>query len=368
MKEAMNKRIHLISAALMIFACTAFAESGAENICIDYFGVGQIEGEDCKPLPGKKLKIGATDLQAALDNSVRALQVVSDNNPDEAFPLDALAGNSSVHTLDLFRVGQIDLTPIEKMKGLRSLSLSGDAASALGQLTAPPASIARLSISAPQRDIDLSALSNMPNLRVLYVKADSISGQENLRQLTKLERANFDLSQETDFSVLSSLTQLKWLSINGSLGETVVSDISFLSPLVDLIQLDLSNNDITDLNALRNLKNLRSLILSYNKDLSDITPIADLTNLRNLQLRLTQVSDLSMLTGLQELCILWLDRTPVADIGPLARLSKLWGLELSRTNVTDISALKDLPLEHLDLSDLEVSDYSPIPPGTKLKK
>jgi len=338
------------------------------ELCIDYFGVGAVVKQTCRPFPGSKRKIDPSELATALADGVANLRIVSDDRPEEPYVLSSLSDVSSIHSLDLFLVGEVDLTPVQDMKGLRRLDLSIGAALALGQITSEMSDLVELRLYAPNRVIDLSALSKMPELRVLYVDADAITGLESLGNLSQLQRVQFRLSEETDFSVLSKLTQLERLEISGKLGKSVLSDIKFVAPLTSLVGLDLADNRIEDLKPLADLEGLKLLVLSGNRKLSDISPLSGLTGLNNLQLRHTNVSDLTSIQNMTELGILWLDRAPVSDIGPLEGLPKLWGLELSRTQVTDITPLRHLPLQHLSLRGTDVTDFSAVPSETKLKK
>ncbi|SFU16241.1 internalin A [Pseudovibrio denitrificans] len=363
---------HFIVWFCACFAMTLGAVSaqhiGEETLCVDYFGVGTIIDDSCRPFPGPNRKVGPSELSSALAEKITKLKIVSDDTPEEPYNLSPLASVSSIRSLDLYREGDVDLTPIQNMKGLRSLSLAIDAAAAFDQLTIGPEGLAELSLYAPRLEIDLSSLAHLPNLRVLYVKANSIKGQESLGGLKHLERATFELAEETDFSSLTALTQLKWLEISGSFNGAVLSGAGFLASLSELTNLDLSDNEIRDLTPLAGLKNLKVLTLTGNLTLSDISPLSGLTGLRQLHLRKTQVSDLSALRNMNELGILWLSRTPVVDLSPLAELPKLWGLELKRTEVTDITPLRKLSLKHLDLRGTGVTDFSFVPSGTKLKK
>lgn len=356
-------------AGVILSTTSALSQEAKDNeFCVDYFGVGEAVGETCRPFSGPKRKIAASELTAALSDGVVDIRIVSEDTPEEAFDLTPLSASTGVHSLDLFRVGSVDLTPLHDMKGLYSLSLAADAAGALSQLTGEFPELMNLRIHAPRQTIDLSVLSNMPELRVISVNADAITGQESLSGLVKLERANFKLMEATDFSSLASLGQLEWLDIVGALGRTVLDDAEFVTALHSLTVLDLGANTLEDLRPLAGLSNLKTLILSDNKTLSDIGPIAGLPKLRNLQLRNTQVSDLSPLTQMDELELLWLRRTPVSDLSALAGLSNLWALELAHTQVTDLTPLSQLSLQHLNVKGTEVTDFSAVHSETKIRK
>ncbi|MEP6021323.1 MAG: leucine-rich repeat domain-containing protein [Paracoccaceae bacterium] len=365
----MLSRTLCLLVGLLLFTGHAFPQNLKDDVfCVDYFGVGLAADDECRPFPGPKRKIGPSEISRALADGVVNLHVVSDDNPDEPFDLTPLSGAASVHSLHLFRVGSINLAPLDGLQGLRSLRLGADAAFGLEQLTGEYPDLVELEIYAPRRTIDLSALSKMPALRVLYIYADTVTGQEGLTDLVQLERAQFELSQKTDLSMISSLAQLEDLEISGILGSHVLSDIDFIAELTSLSHLDLATNSITDVSPLSELKNLRLLTLNQNEGLSDFRPLSDLTELRTLQLRGTQVTDLSFLKRMNNLGILWLDRTPVSDVSVLAELTSLWGLELSRTNVSDIRSLSNLPLRHLDIRGAQVVDFSSVPKDTKLKR
>ena len=79
--------------------------------------------------------------------------------------------------------------------------------------------------------------------------------------------------------------------------------------------LDLSNNQITDISPLAGLTNLTNfglLNLGRNK-ISDLSPLAGLTNLERLNLSYNQISDLSPLKGLTNLKSLDLSGNPIPE-------------------------------------------------------
>ncbi|MCP4600121.1 MAG: TIR domain-containing protein [Proteobacteria bacterium] len=78
-----------------------------------------------------------------------------------------------------------------------------------------------------------------------------------------------------------------------------------IANLTSLRSLDLWNNSLTDISALRNLKRLQSLDLGSN-NLTDISALRNLTQLQKLDLssnKLTDISILKELPGLQVVCL-----------------------------------------------------------------
>ena len=91
----------------------------------------------------------------------------------------------------------------------------------------------------------------------------------------------------TDISSLSNLSQLSQLDLNSN----KLTDISSLSNLSQLSQLDLSSNKLTDISALSNLSQLSQLDLSSNK-LTDISALSNLSQLTFLNLVDNKIKEL----------------------------------------------------------------------------
>ncbi|MDE0400073.1 MAG: leucine-rich repeat domain-containing protein, partial [Candidatus Poribacteria bacterium] len=94
---------------------------------------------------------------------------------------------------------------------------------------------------------------------------------------------------------LSGLVNLTELWIGGN----QISDVSPLSGLVNLTELWIGGNQISDVSPLSDLTDLTSLSLSENV-ISDVSPLAGLTNLTYLGLAYNNISDFTSLDGLKE--------------------------------------------------------------------
>ena len=151
------------------------------------------------------------------------------------------------------------------------------------------------------------------------------------------------------------------------LGENQISDISPLKELTNLIVLDLHRNfDIHDASPLSTLTNLTHLSLWRNL-VSDVSPLSTLTNLTYLSLENNGVSDLSPLKNLTNLMGLDIEANQISDLSPLKNLTKLIFLDFDSNEVSDLSVLKDLTmLTQLDGSDNQISDLSPLSALTKM--
>jgi hypothetical protein len=98
----------------------------------------------------------------------------------------------------------------------------------------------------------------------------TLSGIENMTNLTELELNGYTISS---LSGLQSLTNLKRLTLRND----GITDISSLSSLTNLEYLDLRLNKITNISALKGLTRLKYLYLAVNYDndkyLTDYSPV-----------------------------------------------------------------------------------------------
>lgn len=138
-------------------------------------------------------------------------------------------------------------------------------------------------------------------------------------------------------------------------------DLPQLGMLINLIELDLSHNKISDLSYFTQnpLRTLSSLNLSENFELVDISPLTNLSNLNSLDISYTNVANIAPLQRLTaSLETLKLDGSQVVDFKTLFSLRGLKNLGVSDSNFKE-SDLRYLPLrlESLDLSWLFLSNY-----------
>lgn len=139
---------------------------------------------------------------------------------------------------------------------------------------------------------DISLLSELPNLTILYLSGDDIEDIRPLAHMTGLNELYLFGTGISDISPLSALSELKIVDLGGN-------DIVNISPLAyctNLETLYLHNEVINDLSPLENLPKLRSLSITYS-EIGSITPLGYLTDLTYLNLEGTAVdsSDLNWL-------------------------------------------------------------------------
>ncbi|CAL6054583.1 leucine_Rich Repeat (LRR)-containing protein [Hexamita inflata] len=169
------------------------------------------------------------------------------------------------------------------------------------------------------------------NLNFCLFRVITNQNQKEVKQQAKFTMVPRGQQKYYQISSLKLLTQLERLLLNNC----HVNTIDVLSNHINLIELDLSSNDCTDLTPLKNLVNLIKLNLEQCGIDTDITPIQYLTKLMILNL-----------SGLD-----------IIQLGPLSTLINLKELNLSCNNFEDITALQYLTeLTILDMSGCELSN------------
>ncbi|ETD05692.1 hypothetical protein N568_0101065 [Lactococcus garvieae TRF1] len=135
---------------------------------------------------------------------------------------------------------------------------------------------------------------NISRLKTLYLDDEevSISSLEGLQYATGLNTFHGKLNQQLFDSIPNYIPQIHDLSAVDS----NISDISILNKMMNLTQLTLAKNDITDITPLAGLP-LDRLELSYNKisDISALEKLPKLNEMQALHLRNNEISDVSAL-------------------------------------------------------------------------
>ena len=156
-------------------------------------------------------------------------------------------------------------------------------------------------------------------------------------ELTEVPFSEFLGESENNYYSINEQGQITSLNLS----KNNLTDISFLSNLVDVEILDIRDNNITDISPVSNMLKLRQLVLDKNLIL-DISPLANLTNLTTLFFDNNKVSDISPLQNLTQLTTLWFNHNFVTDISPLSNLHQLKELRFLDNKVEDLLPIKFL--------------------------
>lgn len=272
-------------------------------------------------------------------------------------------GNDVQFMIMGIRTGPQEVNILETATGgIQELSTSGSCQTAWDRFVKTPKvdfpvlgdlAPIRMIKDVPNVDFDIS-FTSMPlhfevilelQLKRLAIRPNSVT----FASVSAADRAKI-------LSVISQMTGLAWLGIDG-LGFT---DFSPLKPLVNLESFSCANNAVSDLSFLSGWSHLQQFA-GYDNQIEDLAPLANLLEIISIDLTKNRVKTLDTLLSLANLETLSLNDNPtIEEILALQYLPNLRRLDIERAGVKNIAALKDLPLEHLDLIDNPVESLEPL--------
>jgi Leucine-rich repeat (LRR) protein len=209
----------------------------------------------------------------------------------------------------------------------------------------------------------LQGISRLPNLSYLNLSSNNVSDISELSSLKKLNYLDLTNDPVTDLSPLSEMTTLEKLHAESQ----YITNFDFLKKLINLKELYLTGGDssddyscttirgqLTDLSWLTKMTNLDNLNLSCNS----ITNLVPLVTLANSVQDETSISEDSH-PGLQ-LTELNLSNNKISTVPKLTNLRNLTTLDLSNNEVSDVSGIAPVlnGCQSLSLSGNQISDLS----------
>ena len=200
-----------------------------------------------------------------------------------------------------------------------------------------------------------------PNLRSaiadsLNITPDAPITQQDMLRLTDLAAYASNISNLSGLEAASNLDYL-------ALGQNPISDLSPLAGL-PLRGLVLPNCMVTDISPLSNLTHIEELNLRGNP-ISDISPLGAIATLQSLDLSHCQIVNISALSQLVNLKYLQLNHNKIRDVTALANLTSLSKLEIDHNFITNHSPLDSLTLD-IFVYD-QVCDIAPLPLHPRLE-
>jgi len=265
-------------------------------------------------------------------------------------------------TLNLSWNKILDITPLAHLKQLQELRLD------INQITdidvfSKLTNIKTLGVR-HNKIKDLSVLSHLTNLRELEIGVNQITDINVLRHLTQLEVFTLERNTVRDITPLTNLTNLRVLKLFGN----QVSDIGPLVSLQNLQSLDLgkredrqTDNNITDFSVLTKLPQLDKLHLA-GQGIAKLPPQV-LRQVVDLDVSRSELTDLTVFLDLQHLEKLFLSRNAFEDVGAFAHASmpNLTELDLSVNHIIDLTPFKSANLPVLKKVLLDGQRYKGVP-------
>ncbi len=254
-----------------------------------------------------------------------------------------------------------DISPLSELSSLTSLYVDNNPFTNISALAAIEPNlndkdfIAAVPDSIPDEAIVFSDKNFEKAIRKLLGIPKEPITQKDAWRVTRLDFAGAKIRTAfKDISPLKYFVNLKNLSMSGN----SLTDLSVFADMQSLAMLILDSQKITDVSPLKGLKSLEKLVLNKNQ-ITDLNPLAGLTELHILEMNNNKVEDLSPIAGLTGLEELVIQGNQIADAAPLGKLGKLWKLDLRKNKLTDAGPLAGLGnLRELYLAGNKVKDYS----------
>ena len=212
---------------------------------------------------------------------------------------------------------------------------------------------------------DLSELAQLPFLEHLVISEGNYTNLSSISSLTNLKSLSIDgvtLSTE-DVKAIAAAPDLTVLTLR----RCNLSDIGDLAGAVGLTELDLSSNTIGDLEPLSKMTELTQLDLSHNA-ITQLTALTGAAKLQYLDVSYNSVSSTAALSGCKALETLVIDFNSLNKLEGLEKLEALKTIAADHNQISDVSNLGTAPvLQELSLSNNALTDISALGSITKLK-
>ena len=284
---------------------------------------------------------------------------LNDNLISDIAPLAELR---SLTSLSLSDNAVADIAPLAELRSLTSLSLGGNAVSDIAPLS-ELRSLTSLSLGGNAVS-DIAPLSELRSLRWLYLRDNAISdiaslvANDGLGDGDSLWLKGNPLSAralDTDIPALQE--RGVWVTFDAPLTEGGVDIPDPAMRTTFERALDKRPGSPIGVNEIAKITKLDARGLR----IEDMTGLEHATDLEYLDLGDNAVTDLAPLEGLESLQLLYLDGNEVSDISALAELP-LVVLSISNTKVDDFSALSNMDsLYWLDLDGNAIRDLPRLP-------
>ncbi|MGD8783435.1 MAG: GEVED domain-containing protein [Thioalkalispiraceae bacterium] len=281
--------------------------------------------------------------------------------------IDVLWNFNDLQELDLSGNNLVDVMSLANKVNLRKLDLSGNnaiPAQDLPYLLNNKPQLTHLGLAdIPLQDVPV-APTVMVNLQQLNLSNTGLQTLDQVIGFPALRSLDVSHNNIIDISLITNLPELRELNIS----HNQFDDLFPLSVLTNLTSLNVSgNSQLVDMNGLfvtlSNNKKLRSLSLSG-------LPLLDIFNLpvfngingqpyrlRELDVSNTQITNINALTEFPSLRGLNISDTTISDLFPVQTLAQLRELDMSNVSAYDLAALSN----HSKLTRLNISHNPAIP-------
>ena len=227
------------------------------------------------------------------------------------------------------------------------------------------ANVRELDISNAQIQ-NLKGLSNFNNIEILNLSNNEVSDDSEIRYLEKIEVLNFANNKlNNSYKSIEVLYDLQNLDLSGNNIQDLNSINQYVANLElekedsKLTDLTLANNNLENIETLSKLSTLKKLNISNNK-IVDISYIGTNTVLDTLNISGNDIENIDVISNLRNIKTLNMANNLIENIQVLRNLS-LTSLDVSGNRISDITSLStQTGLTELYLNNNKVDDVSPI--------
>ncbi|MCF8297144.1 MAG: DUF4173 domain-containing protein [Saprospiraceae bacterium] len=319
--------------------------------------IGSVNLEELKPFENlKTLELSSDDIY-----SIDKLPVMEQleelyldyNNIDD---FSHLKNYSNLEILNIAENSDVELKSIVGLNKLKKLDISRNSIKDLSSLGQFPM-LTELDLSS-QRSFNFETFPKIESLEILNLSGNKFTNNEiklldKLRELDNLRDLNLANNSMRSLYILTNY----YIKNNSLILKTKKED-EVVGLLPNIEKLNVMNNNINDISAIKYFQNLVYFNVSYNK-VSNLSSLKDLSKIETLELNNNQISNLKGIEGLLSLKSLYLSNNSIIELKNLKDLSKLEYLDLSANNITDVSSLNALTeLKLLKLSGNRINDIS----------
>lgn len=158
-------------------------------------------------------------------------------------------------------------------------------------------------------------------------------------------------------SAIMTLKNLSVLHLGGEKEQNwEITNISFVSEMLDMRTLDICNNKIRKIKHLDKLTALRNLYINNNQ-IKELQGLENLSSLRNLYISDNQITELKGLDTLANLLHLEIKSNLVIHLKGLNKLTKLEHLDVEDNKIEEIEELEELVnLKYLNINHNKISE------------
>ena len=206
------------------------------------------------------------------------------------------------------------------------------------------------------------------NLRLLVQNELGLPGEPTQGDMVNLFHLWERFAGGPESSKVTNLTGLEFATnlVNLDLSDHNVSDLAPLAGLTSLNGLYMSDNNISSIAPLSSL-NLQFLYITFNSNISSISAVSSMSNLRYLGCGWCSITSVTPVSGMTQLIELQIDYNPISDITPIYGLPNLTRLGLGGLGLNDIAFLSTWPnMVYLALSSNSLTDLSSLSQFTSL--